>query len=219
MLNAIMSTRLFPNLKNARWFKINLDGESRETGLDLPNPKVCFKWIESLHKKYKVNCSYGGFGENRAYLWRNLYPGKTGKSIHLGVDYNVPVGTDVALISDVHVEEVWQDSDQNGGWGTRILARILEKNSLGKELWIIYGHLASDVNVEEGRKYAAGTLLGRIGESNENGGWFPHLHLQLMDFDFISCFSGRFNEIDGYAYKKDKLLRHVYNPGVLKFNF
>ena len=48
-------------------------------------------------------------------------------------------------------------------------------------LWSLYGHLsASSLYLNPtGTMVKAGQRIGVLGETNENGGWPPHLHFQL----------------------------------------
>lgn len=44
----------------------------------------------------------------------------------------------------------------------------------------------------------AGSILGVIGNSSHNGGWFYHLHLQVMSYKYIDSFNKNYQAIDGY---------------------
>lgn len=50
-----------------------------------------------------------------------------------------------------------------------------------KKLYALYGHLSVDSlqGLESGMKVRKGQILGTVGDFHENGGWAPHLHLQL----------------------------------------
>ena len=198
---------LFPELKNAKWAKINLNTESLKTTIDTSDSAACDIWIQSLHKARKVDYSYGGFLEDRSNLWKNHYNKEIGAFIHLGVDFNVPAGTKVALLKKAQVINVFVDEDQHGGWGGMVLWKVIDEPQ-----YIIYGHLKHNIELKVGQVYEAGTVFGTIGESNENGGWFPHLHLQLMDQKFIDAFEEDIEEIDGYLPTNHPLLKHVIDP-------
>src|SRR3989338_8183954 len=91
-----MHQRLFPTL-SGKWGEIQIDAESHYTDKDLSQPHVFQEWIAQLMKERGIDYAYGGFLEDRAHIWRNLYHGRTGDTIHLGMDYTVPQGTPVAL--------------------------------------------------------------------------------------------------------------------------
>jgi len=44
-----------------------------------------------------------------------------------------------------------------------------------------------------------GTILGYIEKPERNGGWFSHLHLQIMHEEYVKRFP-TFREIDGYQF-------------------
>ncbi len=98
------------------------------------------------------------------------------RNIHLGVDFWAQAGTPVfaPLAGEVHSFQV---NPGSGNYGPTI---ILFHPSLG--IYSLYGHLAEQdlEGLSVGMPIAAGQLLCHLGESNENGGWPPHLHFQLI---------------------------------------
>lgn len=201
---------LFPNLRKGKWKKIDFDEESRKieevvTDLDFTNPDVCSDLVDKLHQRYKVNYSWGGFLEDRSNLWKDHYQKESGAFVHLGVDYNVPVKTEVALIKPGRVVDVFIDKDQYGGWGGRITWDLQDGT------FLTYGHLMHDIKVSKGQFCKSGEIVGKVGFPNENGGWYPHLHVQLMNKIFIDeC--GGISKIDGYLPKNDPKIRFLLNP-------
>ena len=121
----------------------------------------------------------GAFAEDRV-----VYPGEhyeTGiagerRDRHLGLDVFLPAGCAVHAPFDAVVEAVGTDS---GGFGG--LAVLRHHCDDGTPFWTLYGHL--DPNrflVAAQQSIRAGQALGVLGDSNVNGGWPPHLHLQVM---------------------------------------
>jgi murein DD-endopeptidase MepM/ murein hydrolase activator NlpD len=106
------------------------------------------------------------FGSRRVYLYAD---GTSDVSIHAGVDYGVPTGTEVSAC----------------GPGRVVLARyrIVTGNSVIIEhlpgIYSIYYHLES-IAVTEGSLVAAGTLLGLSGATGLATG--PHLHWEIRVF-------------------------------------
>lgn len=184
-----MISDLFPQLDNTQWAILDLNEEAQKLFTKSPtphnrllDPEVCQKWIESLHAERGADYSWGGWMEDRSFLWRDHYH-HPGRMTHLGVDYNVPAGTQVHLPYGGKLLCAEQDPDQNGGWGGRAIYEI-------RGLYVIFAHL-SEVEGTVGRLYPAGTLIGRVGNHKTNGGWYPHLHLQCMR---------RYNlSVDGYG--------------------
>ncbi|MDP3881960.1 MAG: peptidoglycan DD-metalloendopeptidase family protein [Nanoarchaeota archaeon] len=198
---------IFPDLKGKRWVHIDLNAESLKTSLDLSNSEICKRWIDEIHKKKGVEHSYGGFLEDRSNLWKDHYNKEINAFVHLGVDFSVPARTKVALVRRARVESILIDKDQHGGWGGMIVWKLLDE-----DYYLSYGHLKHEIKLKVGDIKEAGEIFAEVGESDENGGWWPHLHLQLMDQGFIDAFGGDWGEIDGYLSKGSKLIKNVFNP-------
>jgi hypothetical protein len=58
---------------------------------------------------------------------------------------------------------------------------VTEQVIEGRTLWALFGHLsaASVKKWSVGDVVSSGEVLGWFGDETENGGWPPHLHLQL----------------------------------------
>ncbi|MEM9407920.1 MAG: aminotransferase class III-fold pyridoxal phosphate-dependent enzyme [Acidobacteriota bacterium] len=108
-------------------------------------------------------------------------PGYRGerRTVHLGIDLFAPPGTAVYAPLDGVVESV-QNNDEPLDYGPTLILR--HEDGSGDEFFTLYGHLASDLleRWSPGDPVSAGTEIARFGEFHENGGWSPHLHLQVM---------------------------------------
>ena len=72
--------------------------------------------------------------------------------------------------------EYFNDNDQNGGWGGKVTFEC-------KNFFLTLAHLK---NIPEniGTPYKAGDVVGLVAESDKNGGWYEHLHVQCSrEFD------------------------------------
>lgn len=103
------------------------------------------------------------FGDRRVYRYSN---GKSDTSVHAGIDYGVPLGTEVAVCA--------------AGKVALARPRIVTGNSVIIEhlpgLYSLYYHLDS-IRVAEGDLVEAGTLLGTSGATGLATG--PHLHWEI----------------------------------------
>ena len=50
----------------------------------------------------------------------------------------------------------------------------------GVKFYSFYGHLKTPHSVKEGDKIKAGEEFARIGKESDSGGWFCHVHLQIL---------------------------------------
>jgi len=88
------------------------------------------------------------------------------KGYHTGVDYAVPVGTDVLAVADGTVA--------NANWGKSYGVQIVE--DLGDGTFFIYAHLSKSL-VKPGDKISKNQVIGKSGNTGNSTG--PHLHAEL----------------------------------------
>ncbi|HOC41634.1 MAG TPA: peptidoglycan DD-metalloendopeptidase family protein [Thermoanaerobaculales bacterium] len=114
------------------------------------------------------------------------------RSVHLGIDLFVTPGTEVHTPLDATLHSC-ADNDRLGDYGPTI---ILEHTLDGVRFHTLYGHLGrpSLAGLGPGLSFAAGDLIGWVGEQHENGGWPPHLHFQV-----IADLQGRRGDFPGVA--------------------
>jgi len=122
---------------------------------------------------------YGGYLEHRLIYesYENFATASADfRNIHLGMDFWTQAGTPVfaPFAGEVHSFQVNQGTGNYGP--TIILYHPAEK------IYSLYGHvsMADLESVEIGSRIATGQLLCHLGNPDENGGWPPHLHLQLI---------------------------------------
>lgn len=198
----------FPQFANATWGKLNLNEIATDLGVLLADlipegvnpfldPQICDNWKEFIHKVKEIDYSYGGYLEDRAIAWQGrLYHG----SIHVGVDYYVPVDTAVHMPVDGKLIESWQDDDIEGGWGGRLVFQKADG------IYIVLAHL-KDMVTEVGKVYKAGDKVALIAASDTNGNWSPHLHVQ--------CMKHLKEGFDGYVHDYPGIEKDYPNPEVV----
>ncbi len=165
----------------------------------LLDPHTCQEMIDQAHARLGIDYSYGGWLEDRSELWQGSYLDTNQTHIHLGVDFNVPAGTLVAVDEAVEVLFVDCDFPVEGGWGNRVIVRSIEAGDI-----LIYAHLADEVRCSPGEKLQSGQVFASVGSAPKNGGWFPHLHVQIVDGTYFESLTGEaLNLLDGYGAKKE----------------
>jgi murein DD-endopeptidase MepM/ murein hydrolase activator NlpD len=87
------------------------------------------------------------------------------KGYHTGVDYAVPVGTDVLAVADGVIDPAT--------WGKSYGTQLVQKLDGG---WFIYAHLSSTL-VKAGDKVKEGQVIAKSGNTGNSTG--PHLHAEL----------------------------------------
>ncbi|MEP7381928.1 MAG: aminotransferase class III-fold pyridoxal phosphate-dependent enzyme [Gemmatimonadota bacterium] len=100
------------------------------------------------------------------------------RSVHIGVDIFLPAGTPVHAPFDGVIDTV-EYRDAPLDYGGMVVLR--HETPDGDPFWTLYGHLAR-AQVEKlavGDAMTAGNTFATLGTAEENGGWDPHLHMQL----------------------------------------
>lgn len=89
------------------------------------------------------------------------------KGYHTGVDFAVPVGTDVLAVADGKIEAA--------NWGAAYGTQLVQKVEGG---WVIYAHLSKAL-VKAGDVVKKGQHIGESGNTGNSSG--PHLHFEMRD--------------------------------------
>ena len=126
----------------------------------------------------------GRYDEARRWYTSDLFrvatdDGDEWRTIHLGADLFAPAGTPVLAPLDAVVSSVRHNGGRLNYGPTVILRHELD----GVTFFTLYGHLDPEVlgRLREGQRVGKGERIARLGAPADNGGWAPHLHLQLLD--------------------------------------
>lgn len=137
----------------------------------------------------------GRYGEIRAVYDTDAFETPFGerRTLHLGIDVFVPAGSSVRSPIDgiVHSQAV---RDVPGDYGGVVILEY--RTTDGTPFWMLVGHLdhASVAKLAPGDHLGRGVEFARVGTRAENGGWAPHIHVQLFT-DLL----GQATELDGVA--------------------
>ena len=170
-------------------------------------PEVQAKVMRWSEARRGLDWSYGGWMENRRFLWKGTYLEKLGTFLHLGVDFNAPAGTPVFLDHPAQVLRIDNDTPLAGGWGTSVAFKLFDAPVV-----LLYGHLDPRVSFEKGVIVRPKVPFGMVGRPKDNGGWYSHTHVQAIRDDVFPVYDGlRWGELDGYG-REDNLatLSRVY---------
>ncbi|MDH5233430.1 MAG: aminotransferase class III-fold pyridoxal phosphate-dependent enzyme, partial [Gemmatimonadota bacterium] len=101
------------------------------------------------------------------------------RTVHLGLDLFLPPGTAIHAPYEALVESVEYRGDRLDYGGLVVLKHVTPE---GDWFSTLYGHLSrtSLEHLTRGQRIARGAPFAAIGDVPENGGWSPHLHLQLL---------------------------------------
>lgn len=209
---------LFPTLKGKRVGQANLNRwaelwlRQRHSPPPKKNPLLdpahTQEMIDHFQKLLQLDWSYGGYLENRSVLWRGSYLAAGRKYMHLGVDFNAPAGTPVAVDTNVQVIVVDDDTPLIGGWGPRVMLKVAHQ-----DIVLIYAHLAG-ITCKVGDTLRRGDVFAAVGPSESNGRWYPHVHVQAMTLAARRYYDDQPDELDGYGSEDDigVMRSHFPNP-------
>jgi murein DD-endopeptidase MepM/ murein hydrolase activator NlpD len=146
---------------------------------DVSDILVFERYLEEQRFKTGAYVAQGGYLEQRA-LYRKSARFQNGgvRDVHMGIDIWAPAGTTVHAFMDGVVHS-FAHHDDAGNYGTTL---ILEHNHHGEKRYTLYGHLSiSDMeNWSVGLRFRESEIIATLGKPEENGGYSPHLHFQIM---------------------------------------
>jgi len=124
----------------------------------------------------------GRYDEKRTPAMYNsaLYAG--GRTVHMGLDIWGPADTLVHAFADGRIYAVEQHDGPRNYGPTIITEHTVPVVGLpANRFWVLHGHLSvKSLNLHKlGDPIEAGDVLGAFGRDAVNGGWAPHLHLQI----------------------------------------
>lgn len=156
-------------------------GNSRLQGFDPAQPAEFCDWIAAERARDGAKWAHGGYGEERVvYRMSPLFGGDSedARSVHLGVDLWLPAGSPVFAVLPGAVHSI-ADNARFGDYGPTV---ILEHPSDGRSFHTLYGHLARRTldHLRVGQSVEGGEQIAWLGTPDENLGWPPHLHFQII---------------------------------------
>jgi 4-aminobutyrate aminotransferase-like enzyme/Ser/Thr protein kinase RdoA (MazF antagonist) len=140
--------------------------------------------IEQELSRVKAKVGVGRYDEPRllyssALFGNNADPTEQRRTVHLGIDLFAPPGSNVRAPLDGVIHTV-ADNQALLDYGPVVIVRHAAGD--GVEVFTLYGHLSREsiAHLSAGQRVAKGQILARLGAAQENGGWPPHLHFQVI---------------------------------------
>lgn len=139
--------------------------------------------IDALMRAAKGRVAIGRYDEPRLLYTARFFGGDSDaterRTIHIGLDLFEPAGTPVHAPLD-GVVHAFANNAVPQDYGPVIILR--HETDAGDVFYTLYGHLsrASLDGLSLGKRIARGERFAWLGTPNENVGWTPHLHLQII---------------------------------------
>jgi 4-aminobutyrate aminotransferase-like enzyme/Ser/Thr protein kinase RdoA (MazF antagonist) len=148
------------------------------------DPTALSERIFAELKKARVSVGIGRYNEPRLLYVSPLF-GATGnptderRTIHLGIDLFVAPGSAVYAPLEGVVHTLANNTAAQD-YGPVVILR--HGPGEGQEFFTLYGHLTKEslTRLRVGQSVARGERIARVGAIQENGGWPPHLHFQVI---------------------------------------
>ncbi|KEZ92522.1 peptidoglycan DD-metalloendopeptidase family protein [Nonlabens ulvanivorans] len=169
-----------PSVGSKGYFHINLSVENSFWDKnDVSDIAVFEKYLAEKRDEHQSYVAHGGYLEQRALYRKNArFQSGITRDVHMGIDLWAPAGSSVHAVMDGVVHS-FAHNDDAGNYGPTI---ILEHDWNGQKIYSLYGHLSiSDMaGWEVGVRFRESEKIATLGTPQENGGYSPHLHFQVM---------------------------------------
>ena len=149
-------------------------------------PVQSWEWMQAQMDAAGAQVVVGRYDEDRSCYQGEQFrtDSPAPRSVHTGIDLFIAENTTVHAMLDGIVESV-VDNDLAYDYGpTVVLRHTTGAGSVGDgtPFWVLYGHLSRATLPlhRAGDVVAAGDVVGFIGDHTVNGGWAPHVHVQIM---------------------------------------
>jgi 4-aminobutyrate aminotransferase-like enzyme/Ser/Thr protein kinase RdoA (MazF antagonist) len=152
------------------------------------DPAVVTDKIFAEMKRAGAVVGVGRYDEARAIYTSKLFgasenPTDERRTIHLGIDLQVAPGCAVRAPLDAVVHALANNAAPLD-YGPVIILRHSYPDDKGEaqDFFTLYGHLTTQslTGLSVGQKIARGEKFAEVGTTQENGGWAPHLHFQII---------------------------------------
>ena len=142
---------------------------------------AAWEWLQQRMADADAVFAVGRYDEDRSCYAGDQFvtDAPETRSVHTGIDLFVDVDTPVLAMLDGTVETV-VDNDMPFDYGPTVIVR--HETPDGTPFWVLTGHLSRRTltTVRPGQRVAKGDTIGFIGDHTVNGGWPPHVHVQVM---------------------------------------
>ena len=174
------------NLRGTACLVFDLGVGSTFLGADpaVANSDALTEKIFAELKKARVSFGVGRYNEPRLFYDSPLFgaggtPTDERRTIHLGIDLFVAPGSAVYAPLEGVVHALANNSAEKD-YGPVVILR--HGPGEGQEFFTLYGHLTKEslARIRVGQSIARGERFARVGAVQENGGWPPHLHFQVI---------------------------------------
>jgi 4-aminobutyrate aminotransferase-like enzyme/Ser/Thr protein kinase RdoA (MazF antagonist) len=170
---------------------VTLDLSAGSTDLDPVDPRQSASaWTEALFgqmRQARARFGIGRYSEARFWYDHDAFrvagdDGDAWRTIHLGVDLFAKLGTPVCSPLDGTVHSFADNKGRFDYGPTIVLQHDVTHEGAPLRFYTLYGHLAPESlrDLRAGASVQRGERIGSVATSADNGGWAPHVHVQVI---------------------------------------
>ena len=147
-----------------------------------PNNQEITKRVNKIYNIDNSKIGIGLYKEKRKVYKGNNFVSDLSinerRNIHLGIDIFIKHETDLYAPFNGKIV-ILKNNSFKYDYGPTL---VLEHKHKNIKFYTLYGHLSKIIlkKFKIGKKIRKGEWIGRIGRTNENGNWLPHLHFQII---------------------------------------
>ncbi len=120
----------------------------------------------------------GKYNEHRPGMYTGELFETEARTIHMGIDIGAPVHTPIYAFDNGRILHQGFNPEPFD-YGHVIVTEHTDE--IGNPFWVLLGHLSKSSvgHLATGTLFKKGDVVAWVGPKSENGGWNPHLHIQL----------------------------------------
>jgi hypothetical protein len=142
---------------------------------------AAWEWLQQQMEAADASVAIGRYDEDRSCYDGDQFrtDAPETRSVHLGIDLFLPAETPLRAMLAGTVETV-VDNAMPYDYGPTVITR--HHTSEGVPFWVLYGHLSRRTlsTVTAGQHVEPGQVVAYVGDPTVNGGWAPHVHVQII---------------------------------------
>ncbi len=152
--------------------------------IHLPDEIEVYDFTQGYDPNRQLQTEYGAgrYNEHRPTMYTGDLFEQDARCVHIGIDIGCPRGTPIFIPSNGIIAYQGYNSEPFD-YGHVIVTK--HKHTTYEWIWILFGHLSKESIQRHSPQDSLkqGTTLGWVGPKSENGGWNPHLHIQISITD------------------------------------
>lgn len=184
LLKSISTAKLLPIMTPGHQvFDFSIDSSALGNYSNYINDLSFSRQSDFVLKEHGVQLGIGKYNEVRPFYTTDGFQqegneGPEWRTVHLGLDLFSQPGSTVQAVYKGKVHS-FKDNTSSRDYGPTV---ILEHTYNDFVFYTLYGHLSKSslIQLKKGSSIQTGDIIGTIGALDENGGWPPHLHFQII---------------------------------------